>query len=376
MDQQYGKVDGVVVRHDAVKAAQHAPRQAHDPVSGVVDLAGGAPPAAGEEASSALRLQVPEVGDLRRVGIAAEGILLTVGAAEDAVSQGVGGQHQQEHGEAEVRIVIDQIPRLEAVREGHPGQVAKDQHEAESVGGNVHRRQDGPFLIQRIPNVESLEGIDQHHTTTDVPKLLLLLDNHGHVEEGPADEAGTELAELLPVEGSPPRIQLPSKEEVVGGAAGIAPLGAEEGGVGGRSQVQIRRQGEAQQDGGQGQLGVIIVQQPQRGPAQLQYRRSIVNLHVRRPPDGDDQQCRPEGQVAVDAVAQPLAGHGRTLEGSALHDFARKDPFKNYLEEEPADDTARAFQKCDEAVLTSRKEDGVGQEAGQKASTFTGNVEV
>eukprot|EP00563_Minutocellus_polymorphus_P020438 CAMPEP_0197729884 /NCGR_PEP_ID=MMETSP1434-20131217/32378_1 /TAXON_ID=265543 /ORGANISM="Minutocellus polymorphus, Strain CCMP3303" /LENGTH=52 /DNA_ID=CAMNT_0043316613 /DNA_START=226 /DNA_END=380 /DNA_ORIENTATION=- len=52
MDQQDGKVDGVVVRHNAIETAQHAPRQAHDPIAGVVDLAGGTPPTAGEEAGA------------------------------------------------------------------------------------------------------------------------------------------------------------------------------------------------------------------------------------------------------------------------------------------------------------------------------------
>ena len=47
--------------------------------------------------------------------------------------------------------------------------------------------------------------------------------------------------------------------------------------------------------------------------------------------------------MAVDAVAQPLAGYGRTLEGSALHDFAREDAFQHDLKEEPTDNSAHAF---------------------------------
>lgn len=47
---------------------------------------------------------------------------------------------------AEGLWMYDQEGSLQAVREGHPGQVSKDQHEAKTIVHNVHSGQNGLLL--------------------------------------------------------------------------------------------------------------------------------------------------------------------------------------------------------------------------------------
>ena len=55
MDEQNSKVDGVVIGNDRIPSTHHAPRETHDPVSGVVDLSGHTPPSGDDEFSSSFR---------------------------------------------------------------------------------------------------------------------------------------------------------------------------------------------------------------------------------------------------------------------------------------------------------------------------------
>ena len=69
VDQQDREVDGVVVRDNRAGAAKQAPAQAHDPVPGVVDLAGHPPPARRQKAGPPLGLQVRQMAHLGIAGI-------------------------------------------------------------------------------------------------------------------------------------------------------------------------------------------------------------------------------------------------------------------------------------------------------------------
>jgi hypothetical protein len=68
----------------------------------------------------------------------AEIVLLGVGVAEDVIADqvyeddGSGGKRPEFHG------VEDEVAGLEGVHERHPCQIAKGEHETESVGGDIH----------------------------------------------------------------------------------------------------------------------------------------------------------------------------------------------------------------------------------------------
>lgn len=79
VDQQNQKVEGIIVGNNRIKAAQEAVGESHHVIPGVIDLSGGSPPAACQQASSTLGGKVCEVGDARIIGIAAEDVLLSVG---------------------------------------------------------------------------------------------------------------------------------------------------------------------------------------------------------------------------------------------------------------------------------------------------------
>ena len=68
--------------------------------------------------------------------------------------------------------VVHQVAGLQRVREGHPGQVAEGQHEAEAVGGDVHGGQDGGLVPQRVRHVQPVEGAHERHGRADAPVQL------------------------------------------------------------------------------------------------------------------------------------------------------------------------------------------------------------
>jgi hypothetical protein len=49
---------------------------------------------------------------------------------------------------------------LEAVGEGHPREVAKDEHEPETFRRDVHRREDRGLEEEGVADVEQLKGVD------------------------------------------------------------------------------------------------------------------------------------------------------------------------------------------------------------------------
>jgi len=82
---------------------------------------------------------------------------------------------------------VDQVGGLESVGEGHPRKIAKREHEAESVGGDVHRCQYGLLHDERVPHVDELEHVDQKHFGGDAVVDVELLRRHGEVEDDPAN---------------------------------------------------------------------------------------------------------------------------------------------------------------------------------------------
>lgn len=222
--EQYHKVNGVVVGNNAVKAADQTPGQSHEVVAGVIDLAGPSPPASGQQFRAAFGLEKRQVRDRRIVGVAPKDVLLAVGTPKNGVSHSVDGHHRQQLPPAQGRIVVDQIASLQAVGKGNPAQVTKQQHKAKAVGGNIHGRQDGFFLVEGIPDVDPLKEVDQQHGTRHEACRDKLLVCRSSVEENPSNQARTQFTKLLPIKVAvtDARIQFPADEKVVTEISGIA----------------------------------------------------------------------------------------------------------------------------------------------------------
>ena len=92
---------------------------------------------------------------------------------------------------------------MEGVDERHPEQVAHGQHEAETIGGDIHSSENGGLVVKRVSNVPALEGEDEPHGIGDAGQgqgaRLGATDSlfacHGQVDERPQDHAGTEFIE-------------------------------------------------------------------------------------------------------------------------------------------------------------------------------------
>mmetsp|Transcript_36259 Transcript_36259/g.116432 ORF Transcript_36259/g.116432 Transcript_36259/m.116432 type:complete len:245 (+) Transcript_36259:403-1137(+) len=161
--QQHRKVDWVKVGDGCARAAGKRPSEAHHPVAGVIDFSCHAPPARHQKLGAALRLHPLQVADVFSRGIAPEGVLLGVCAAKHAVAQYVEERHPYQCRHGEGRVVVDENASLERVREGNPREVSKGEHEAETVGRDVHSGEDRLLIIERVPNIDELERIDQEH---------------------------------------------------------------------------------------------------------------------------------------------------------------------------------------------------------------------
>ena len=118
-----------------------------------------APPAGGQQQRAARGLDVlgrftPD----HPAGILAELVLLDVGAAEDNVADRI-EQHDSDRSPPwQIVGVLDEIIRLDGVRERHPHEVAPAQHPAEVLVLDVPRREDR-FLVEvvvgDVPEVEA-----------------------------------------------------------------------------------------------------------------------------------------------------------------------------------------------------------------------------
>jgi len=136
---------------------------AHEPVAKVVDVAGSAPPAAGEQLGPGRGLHVLQVCDLGVVGVRAEAVLLVVAAAEDPVTSSLHAEDGKGIEWAQDDWVYGEVASLKTVGEGQPGEVAKGQHEAESVGSNVDCGQDGGLHVECIEDIDGLADGDHQH---------------------------------------------------------------------------------------------------------------------------------------------------------------------------------------------------------------------
>lgn len=140
--------------------------------------------------------------DLGVSRIGPEAVFLVVGAAEDPVTESLDGEHAEDARGAEMDRVDGEISGLKGVDEGQPDEVAKGEHEAEAVGGDVNGRQHRRFHIEGVEDVEGLKGDDEEHAVADEAVESVLVREEGEVEEDPAEHAGPEFHEGFDVDGA------------------------------------------------------------------------------------------------------------------------------------------------------------------------------
>lgn len=138
--------DRVEPRERRIKAGDQTPRDSKEQIAGVVDLAGLAIPAIGQNLVSVLGGDGPRVGDaaVLEVGesgtlvyhatlLLAELVLLAVGGVPDVVHPEVGGRQEDDKPCWPCvlrRVVVGNVESAVAVGEGHTCHVPEDEHEA------------------------------------------------------------------------------------------------------------------------------------------------------------------------------------------------------------------------------------------------------
>lgn len=132
--------------------------------------------------------------------VRAEDVFLRVGATEDIIACEIDGEDDEGAQGAELDRVDGQIARLQGVDEGQPDQVAEGEHETETVRGDVHGREDGWLVPERVEDVDPLEDGHQKHTIGYVAVQFVLMRHERQIEKEPAQHARSKLAEDFDVD--------------------------------------------------------------------------------------------------------------------------------------------------------------------------------
>lgn len=170
------------------------------PVTKVVDVAGNAPPAGGDEPGPGLGLDILQVRDTWIVRVRAECVLLGVCKAEDREARDEHGEDAREPDRPQGDGIDRKILGLQAVEEGHPDEIAKGKHAAEAVGGDVHGGEDSGLHEYAVEHVKSLHDGNEDNAVSDEAIGAVLLGDEGAVEEDITEHAGTQLHEFLDVD--------------------------------------------------------------------------------------------------------------------------------------------------------------------------------
>mmetsp|Transcript_65762 Transcript_65762/g.174329 ORF Transcript_65762/g.174329 Transcript_65762/m.174329 type:complete len:200 (-) Transcript_65762:888-1487(-) len=148
MNQQDRKIDrvevcddGPVGDHWASRGA--APSPSHEPIASVIDFPCQTPPPRNKELRCLPRLLVLHFQRLKVahnwvLGVSAKPILLQVGRTKKRVTAKTQGGNCCEHARPNLRVVIDEVPRLQPVGERNPSKISKSKHITETICSNVH----------------------------------------------------------------------------------------------------------------------------------------------------------------------------------------------------------------------------------------------
>mmetsp|Transcript_8209 Transcript_8209/g.29984 ORF Transcript_8209/g.29984 Transcript_8209/m.29984 type:complete len:364 (-) Transcript_8209:421-1512(-) len=319
--EQHAEINDVKIRHDVAEPARQAPRPRHEPIAEVVDVPRHAPPPGDQQTRAARGREVLQVLHRRVVRVLAETILLPVAAAEHDVSDDLDRHDEAHEPRLERDVVLEDVSRLERVRERHPHEVAEREHESEAVRGDVHGRENGGLEPQRVEDVYPLERAHERHRGGDASGVQELLMREPEVEEEPTDQARGELAKDFQVESAAQktRVQLSPDEKVVQRVPAVAALGEELLLADERPDVQREGERERERDARGEQRREIRVH-----PSEMQSPAPHANAHARRGRDEDGQP--------VELVRQPLA----VREDHALLLRAREDQVCRDRERHPA----------------------------------------
>eukprot|EP00962_Isochrysis_galbana_P001005 scaffold269_cov123-Isochrysis_galbana.AAC.16 len=215
---------------------------------------------------------------------------------------------------------------LERVREGNPREVSKGEHEAETVGRDVHSGEDR--LREGTQRRGGVKGgptrhAGRHGTMSDCGgngTCLLIIERVDHC---PADQPRPQLAAGLEVEQTQARVQRAADEKVVDRVARVAALGQHTS-VSEGDGVAVERDDSRERARRDGELQVVVVQ-PAQAHAEL---RQAVDACSER-----DPKC----EVAVDRVLEP----GSVAQHDALHPRPGQQHVQCEMERCPAEDHRR-----------------------------------
>ena len=237
--------------------------------------------------------------------------------------------------ERSARALRASIARTCALSRAHSrSRAATRQHETEAVRRDVHGREDGVLVPDRVDNVEPLEEQHAGHPGVDAAAVeARLAEGRAEVHEQPHAEARAQLAEELEVEAAPEdaRVELAANEEVVERVARRAALGqhlepvlrAGEGARAGRHEavrVERERQHKGEGDCSDGQRGPVV-----EHPLEAVERQGLADARHRVVAEGraqlhEEKEARDDAEAAeaVEPVAQARAAAARGHERRAL----------------------------------------------------------
>ncbi|KAH3665317.1 hypothetical protein OGATHE_004133 [Ogataea polymorpha] len=128
------------------------------------------PPSFDQQACSAVCFDALHV----RKQSLAEFALLAVGRVENVVSNGHDGHHTTEGSRRQMHRSEREISCLQGVSEWNPTQIAKCEHETESVGGNVHHGKHAFLVEHSVENVEGLHRNDEQERVSHRSSFQIL----------------------------------------------------------------------------------------------------------------------------------------------------------------------------------------------------------
>lgn len=207
--------------------SRQAERRSLEPVAKVVDMPRPAPPSTGKQPRTALRLDERQILDTRVIRLRAEDLLLIIRRAEDVQTRREDGKDAGNASPAQVDGVDGEVAGLSGVEKGHPNDVAKRQHEAQAVGGDVHHGEQAGLHELALEDVVALHGGGEEDAVGKVAVGAVLLCAEGEVEDDPAGQTGAHLQPGFEVDLAEERegdagVQFAADVDVVDEAAGVA----------------------------------------------------------------------------------------------------------------------------------------------------------
>lgn len=134
------------------------------------------------------------------VRLGPERVLLVIGGLEDIDAENKDGTHCRNPRPAQMHGVGGGVAALGGVQERNPGEIAEGEHEAQSVGGNVHPGRDAGSVVLAAEHIVGLNGRREDNAVGDVAVVAVLLGDEGQIQQDPPSQTGTDFAPGLDVD--------------------------------------------------------------------------------------------------------------------------------------------------------------------------------